>query len=164
MAFCDLTGQRFGKDSLRLWLFQCDCGNEAVMSGQDAASGKHQSCGCLAVGCAPATREREEQPYPGPSVQLRPTIRRGRSLPLIRSSSFTFSSRRSVTKRRRREFSSCRSLIWLVCCRSIGMSVRSTLSASCIIGRMDVLWAFRQRWYVITLIPSDLAIALCSLP
>jgi hypothetical protein len=38
MAFCDLTGQRFGrltairrvgKDSHRLWLFQCDCGNEA---------------------------------------------------------------------------------------------------------------------------------------
>jgi hypothetical protein len=68
MAFRDLTGQRFGrltairrvgKDSHRLWVFQCDCGNEAVMRGQDAASGKQQSCGCLPAGRVPATRERK---------------------------------------------------------------------------------------------------------
>ena len=76
----------------------------------------------------------------------------------------TFSSRRSVIKRRRREFSSCSSLIWLICSCSIGISVRSPSSISSGVERIDVPWAFRQRWYVITLIPKDLAIALCSLP
>ena len=97
-------------------------------------------------------------------VQLRPIVLRLAAFPWSPSSSFTFSSRRSVTKRRRREFSSWSSRIWLVCSRLFGTSMRSTSLTGRGTGRANVPRAFRQRWYVITLTPNDLAMSPWSLP
>lgn len=53
----DLTGQKFGKltaikvDSRargrRVWLCQCDCGNEHTVINSDLTSGNTKSCGCM---------------------------------------------------------------------------------------------------------------------
>lgn len=55
--FIDLTGNKYGRLTVlkrvenrgkrTMWLCQCDCGNEKVVSGKDITSGKTQSCGCL---------------------------------------------------------------------------------------------------------------------
>ncbi|MCI9267287.1 MAG: hypothetical protein HFF40_00345 [Lawsonibacter sp.] len=56
--FVDLTGQRFGrltvieraesaKDGHVRWLCRCDCGNTAIVSGNDLKKGTSRSCGCL---------------------------------------------------------------------------------------------------------------------
>lgn len=53
-----MTGLRFGRlygvsfshrspSGHALWLFRCDCGEEAVILGSNVRSGKTQSCGCL---------------------------------------------------------------------------------------------------------------------
>lgn len=55
--FIDLTGQRFGKWTVigreqkegvtrALWLCQCDCGKQGVVTGKDLRAGKTKSCGC----------------------------------------------------------------------------------------------------------------------
>jgi hypothetical protein len=80
------------------------------------------------------------------------------------SSSSNFSSKRSVTKRRRREFSIFNSLIWPISSRSAGSSTRSIPAASRGVGRAFAPRALRQRWYVMTLIPNSLAISRCSTP
>jgi hypothetical protein len=97
-------------------------------------------------------------------VQLLLTILRFAAPPCRLSSSSTFSSNRSVTKRRRREFSSLNCLIWSISPRSTGISVRSVSAAGCDVERAFALRAFRQRWYVMTLIPNDLAMSLCNTP
>jgi len=53
----DMTGERYGRlygvafvETRRghaHWLFQCDCGQTAVISGARVRSGKTSSCGCL---------------------------------------------------------------------------------------------------------------------
>ena len=55
----DLTGQRFehlivpkqaekiGKDTHRVWLCRCDCGNEIILRGYLLTGGKNTHCGCL---------------------------------------------------------------------------------------------------------------------
>jgi len=53
----DIAGQRFGmltaisyeylKGTSYYWKFKCDCGNEAIVSKNNATSGCTQSCGCL---------------------------------------------------------------------------------------------------------------------
>lgn len=54
----DLTGQKFGrlyvikraknnKDGRTMWLCECDCGNQRVVSGKCLRNGHTQSCGCL---------------------------------------------------------------------------------------------------------------------
>lgn len=53
----DLTGQRFGRlvvlaeagrdsQQRKLWLCQCDCGNQTVVRGSNLGPGKTVSCGC----------------------------------------------------------------------------------------------------------------------
>lgn len=53
----DITGQRFGrlvvieryndnKNGEAKWKCHCDCGNEAIVSGNNLRSGKTKSCGC----------------------------------------------------------------------------------------------------------------------
>lgn len=53
----DLTGKRFGKlvvmervtndrSGNRMWLCQCDCGNQKVIGGRHLSSGATKSCGC----------------------------------------------------------------------------------------------------------------------
>jgi hypothetical protein len=57
-AFKDISGRRFGRlTAIRrvaknqhrksMWLFKCECGNEAVISISHAMNGHTQSCGCL---------------------------------------------------------------------------------------------------------------------
>lgn len=54
-VFKDITGARFGHlTAIRCvqrrptkWLFQCDCGNEAVVMSISVTTGKTKSCGCL---------------------------------------------------------------------------------------------------------------------
>jgi len=57
----DLAGRRFGrlvairdagvdKSRSRLWLCQCDCGKEKIVSGKLLNGGNVQSCGCLSPG------------------------------------------------------------------------------------------------------------------
>ena len=53
----DLTGQRFGrlvvreyigsKDKGAMWLCDCDCGKEKIMSSKNILTNKVRSCGCL---------------------------------------------------------------------------------------------------------------------
>lgn len=56
--FVDMTGQRFGKlvvikraennkSGAAMWLCQCDCGNEKIVSGGSLRSGGTKSCGCI---------------------------------------------------------------------------------------------------------------------
>jgi len=77
------------------------------------------------------------------------------------SSRFIFSRSRSVTSRRSREFSTWSSLMRVVC--SIGEVFKSALCCDPT-TRLDGARAFRHRWYVITLIPSALAISPWSRP
>src|SRR5215831_12381989 len=100
----------------------------------------------------PRLRGRVGQPRPA----LLPTPPLSRSL----SSSSIFSSRRSVTKRRKRPFSTDNSSIlprWW----AAASAVRSAVITAAV---EPFACAFRQRWYVITLTPKALAISPCSLP
>ena len=58
MRLIDLTGQRFGrisvksfshigKDGCAVWKCVCDCGNEICVRGHDLRTGNTKSCGCL---------------------------------------------------------------------------------------------------------------------
>ena len=59
MAMIDITGLRFGRltaispterrnrDGTVFWLCKCDCGKEAVVSGNRLRRGATKSCGCI---------------------------------------------------------------------------------------------------------------------
>lgn len=58
MRALDLTGERYGrlvaikkvgtdKNKSTLWLFKCDCGNEAIKPAKEVRQGHIKSCGCM---------------------------------------------------------------------------------------------------------------------
>jgi hypothetical protein len=58
VVMADITGERYGRltaikpteerdNSSIKWLFQCDCGNEKIISVNNVRHGNTKSCGCL---------------------------------------------------------------------------------------------------------------------
>lgn len=87
----DLTGQHFGKltalfrvttdkgSRKGMWLCQCECGNQKVVSASDLVSKHTQSCGCKTKTTPQCSREDLTNQKFGKLTALKPTYHQGRT-------------------------------------------------------------------------------------
>jgi hypothetical protein len=96
MAMVDITGQKFSRLTvlkllperrrrLAVWLCQCDCGQEAAVTGESVRRGNTRSCGCLQRETSRKTNSARAHKDRDIKECLRRLTKKSRSVEFVRS-------------------------------------------------------------------------------